>query len=278
MKQIIAATDLSARSDRAIQRALLIGHESAAALEILHVIDDTLDERQIERQAEHARGLIAGAFRTQASDAGNIKTTILRGQDYVEIIKRATETGADLVVLGIHRNKGREMFRGTTAERVVRLGHAPVLVVASPAARAYARVLVGYDFSLHSKRALEFATSWLPHAEFHLVHAIHVPFRGFLGDATKREIARDETEKATARLTEEITSLKSALGDANPRIHTAVREGQPLSVLGEQIANLRPDLVVIGTHGRSGFSHLVLGSVAEELIANATTDVLAVRA
>lgn len=277
MKRILVATDLSARSGRALERALTIAHERVSTVEVIHVIDDTWPEAAIENQGELARGFIRDALQKSGTDI-EISTTIVRGQPYVEIVKRATEIGADLIVLGIHRSTGREMFRGTTAERVIRLGHKPVLVVSTPATRAYARVLVGYDFSVHSKRALELAAVWLPTAEFHVVHVIHVPFKGFFGPQTQSEIVREEQAKAENLLEGDLTALKNKLGTRSPEFHVWIKEGMPISVIGSQVDKIRPDLIVIGTHGRSGLSHLVLGSVAEELIADTTIDVLAVKA
>ena len=277
MKRILVATDLSARSDRALRRALTIAHESASTLEVIHVIDDAWPGAEIERQDQCARSVIADELR-QAGAETKPSTTIVRGQPFVEIVKRATETGVDLIVLGIHRGKGREMFRGTTAERVIRLGHTPVLVVTTPVTHGYGRVLVGYDFSIHSKRALEFAALWLPAAEFHIVHATHVPFKGFLGPQTQNEIADDEESKAAGRLEEDLTALKNSFGARCPQFHVSIEEGAPLAVIGTHAKKVRPDLIVIGTYGRSGLSHLVLGSIAEELIADATIDILAVKA
>lgn len=276
MKRILVATDLSARSERALNRALAIAHEQVSTLEIIHVIDDTWPEADIDRQGERARTLISDALQKAAAEIST-STTILRGQPYAEIVKRATETGADLIVLGIHRSKSREMFRGTTAERVIRLGHTPVLVVSGPATRAYALILVGYDFSVHSKSALDFAAAWLPAAKFHIVHATHIPFEGFFGPETRSEIARDEQRKAERRLEEDLTALKKKFGDRCPQFQVSIGTGLPVSVIRREADLTKPDLIVIGTHGRSGLSHLVLGSVAEELIADADIDVLAVK-
>lgn len=279
MNRLLVATDLSARSDRAVHRALAIAHEKLAAVEIIHVVDDAGPQSLIERQAEQARGAIADQVQSLMTGSDvNVATIILRGQAYVEIVKRATETGADLVVLGIHRHKGREMFRGTTAERIIRLGHTPVLVVTGPVSRAYGRVLVGYDFSIHSQRALEYAAELLPHATFEIVHATHVPFKGLLGRETQAEIAKAEEHKSALQLNEDLQRLHGKLGKTSQRFSIAIEEGSPTAVICRKVRQTQPDLVVVGTHGRSGLSHLVLGSVAEDLLANATVDILTVKA
>jgi hypothetical protein len=73
------------------------------------------------------------------------KITIVRGLDFREIITSADKSNVDLVLLGIHRHEHPLLFRGTTAERVIRFGHRPVLVVKDVVAGAYRRAIVAAD-------------------------------------------------------------------------------------------------------------------------------------
>jgi nucleotide-binding universal stress UspA family protein len=57
-----------------------------------------------------------------------------------------------------------------------------------------------------------------------------------------------------------------------------LRRGAVGEVLREQIATLKPDLLVVGTHGRTGVAGAVLGSVATGLLSDPPCDVLAVKA
>ena len=67
---------------------------------------------------------------------------------------------------------------------------------------------------------------------------------------------------------------------ANPtvRVERAVREGPSTQVILEAAAEFRADLIVMGTHGRTGFRRLVLGSVTEEVLRKAPCPVLTVKA
>jgi nucleotide-binding universal stress UspA family protein len=56
-----------------------------------------------------------------------------------------------------------------------------------------------------------------------------------------------------------------------------VREGYPATVIVDEIENLNIDLVVIGTHGRTGLKHLLLGSIAERVVQHAPCPVLTVK-
>ena len=62
----------------------------------------------------------------------------------------------------------------------------PVLLVKDRPDNPYQRIMVGVDFSVYSRGAVEFAIGFVPSGEFHLVHAYDVPFKGFLYDRDTR--------------------------------------------------------------------------------------------
>jgi nucleotide-binding universal stress UspA family protein len=276
--KILVATDLSARSDRALQRAVALAHARASEVEVLHVIDDSFPEAIIDQLEQIAENTIRDQISAlNLHREGECSTTIVRGRDYADIIKRAETVGADLIILGITRQTTREMFRGTTAERVIRYGHVPVLVVRDPVVRSYQRVLLGVDLSVHSRRALQFAAELVPKGEFFLVHATHEPFRGFLGSDTLSDLVRDEQKEFKLMIGGDISEMTERLRAAAPRFEIIFGLGMAEAVIRDQIAQLKPDLVVIGTHGRTGVAHAMLGSVAEDLLADVPVDILAVK-
>lgn len=279
MKKILVATDLSARSDRALRRAFALAHERLGEVEVLHVVDDSLPEVILERLEDAARIAIADQIASLGlGREGECHTAIMRGQDYADIIKRSESSSAELIVLGVPRNKARELFSGTTAERVIRSVHIPVLVVRDPVVRSYQRVLVAVDLSIHSRRALQVAAQLVPKGDFYLVHATHEPFIGFLGPDTITELVRNEQKEFNLMVGRDINELNERFGSEAPSCVVIFKTGVPQAVIRNQIAQLKPDLVAIGTHGRTGIAHAVLGSLAEDLLADAPVDVLAVKA
>lgn len=75
---------------------------------------------------------------------------------------------------------------------------------------------------------------------------------------------------------EKLEALKTER--AEPRFRPMVREGKPATAILEVAAELGPDLIVIGSHGRGGLDHLLLGSVTERVLRKAVAPVLVVRA
>lgn len=278
MKRLLVATDLTARSDRAMQRAFMLAAEHDAELDVLHVIQEHWSSSVLDAMDEAARQALEEQIAAiHPSRDVRYSTVVVQGQDYAEIIRRSAEIDSALIVLGIHKHQSREIFRGTTAERVVRLGSTPVLVVKKPPTEPYARLVAGVDLSVHSLRALRLASDITNRADVHCVHALHEPFRTFLGAETRADLVSHEQRKCMTLLEREIEVLKEQSTGVH-QFHIMMRLGEVRSVIRNSIAELDADLVVLGTHGRTGISHAVLGSVAEDFLSDCPIDVLAVKA
>lgn len=278
MKRLLVATDLTARSDRAVQRAFLLAAEHGAELEVLHVLQEHWSQSILDTLEQAARRSIGEQIEAIHPDQDvRYSTVIVQGAGYAEIIRRSLEIDADLIVLGIHRHQSRELFRGTTAERVVRLGSVPVLVVRKPTGKPYSRLVVAVDFSVHSLKALKLSTDVARRADIYCVHALHEPFRAFLGPDARADFVGLKQRECESMLEREIDALTQQSAGAQ-QYHTVMRLGDVRSVIRNSITEHDAHLVVVGTHGRTGISHAMLGSVAEDLLTDGPVDVLAVKA
>ncbi len=279
MKRITIATDLSARSDRALERAVRLARDRKAELTIVHVVDRDLPAAQADTEEAAARqSLREQVDRIAGGNGLQIATEIVFGTGHADIVAISDKTKADLIVLGVHRKDAfRDLFRDTTAERVVRAVHVPVLVVKDPVRESYGNVMVGVDFSGPSRRAVEFAIRFAPDGGFHLVHAYDVPFKGFLHDQnTRREVSKQHETQFEHMIEEEMATFLAGLEEEAPKLARVMQEGTVRQVIHQQLVKLRPDLLIIGTHGRTGVAHAFLGSVAEDLLSDPPCDVLAV--
>jgi len=143
----------------------------------------------------------------------------------------------------------------------------------------YQRILVPIDGSETSDKALQEALKLIDVLPAHLllVHVVEdmqfLDSEGYVNYAELREVTRQIGERALAKAKEiaqqsDIT-VETSLLDAN---------GERIaSVINAEAQRWEADLLVIGTHGRSGFSHLLFGSVAEGVVRGATIPVLLVR-
>lgn len=140
-KNVLFATDFSAGSDYAFDYALSLAKRCEAKLNLIHVINEPVDLRgfyvphlsfdKLEEEIEEgARKLMEQFVRANLADFDNYETFIIPGIAYDEIIKKADEIGADLIVLGTHGRTGLDhVLFGSTAEKVVRKSPIPVMTI-----------------------------------------------------------------------------------------------------------------------------------------------------
>lgn len=279
MKAILVATDLSARSDRAIERALMLAQHHQADLHVVHVVDDALPDAIASHQKQAAEeNILNHIVSLQARGVPNVNTEVLLGKSSRDIVLHAREKDAGLIVLGVRDGAFTGAFRGTTSEKIIRMGDLPVLVVRDRAQTPYRCVAIAMDFSVHSRRAVEVALTLAPDAEFHLIHAYQVPFAGFMyGAATERQVKEKEEQRMKQIVEQEMTTSLRAMG-IDAELNQVTRLGDVRQVLDEEVKRLKPDLIAMGTHGRTGIALTFLGSVAEDVLGNPPCDTLAVKA
>jgi nucleotide-binding universal stress UspA family protein len=283
MKRFLVATDLSARSRHALERGVVLARANSGSLCVVHVVDDEMPAVLLDKFLGLAESEVKSNL--DAIGIGDIDTSvrIVRGSDYREIIKAAHADEADLIVLGGHRHTGSDgVLAGKTMQRVIRNGTLPVLVVASPATGPYERIVVGVDFSIYSRFAVRTALSLAGDAELYIVHAFQIPFMGFLaGDETQKQFQGEHEVRLRKLVEEEMAYLteSSAPDDSkNLNVKTVIRNGDTREVLQSETKRLRSNLVILGTHGRTGLAQHYFGSVATDFLKSLPCDVLVVKA
>jgi len=285
MKHILATSDLSARSDRAIERATMLAAAHRARLTVLHVVDEELPAAVADRQREEAEQILS-RFVEGLAPTKDIyaKVEVVAGAHYQTIIDRAEQLDADLIVMGEHRRDVLlDLFRGSTGERIIRFGTRPVLVVKARPSHPYVRMIAAVDFSPPARKAVDVALAMAPETEIYLVHAYDIPFRGLLtGGKSMDELTKKHQLQFQDMVDCQMRDFIAALSrtdqtGADLSRQVIAREGMPEEVILAVAEEVRCDLVVIGTHGRSGLARALLGSVTETVLARTSCDVLAVR-
>jgi universal stress protein E len=281
MRTLIAGTDLSSRSDRALRRAALMAGEFKARLLLLHVVDDDQPPALIDHDRRQATAVLDGQA-MQLAELAQARPDILvkTGDPFDVIVTTAREQQADLVVMGTHRKHLlREIFVGTTIERVMRTGNAPVLMVNADPGGAYRRVLLAVDLSEASARAARAARAlgFLEQSDVSIVHAFRPYAKALLG---RTGASQDVITKHVVHTAVEVGSELRAFLDReeldNERYQIILEEGDPFATIRDSVRRRNPDLLVIGTRGHGGLKRLLLGSVADEILRQVECDVLAV--
>ncbi|HSE57442.1 MAG TPA: universal stress protein [Nitrospiraceae bacterium] len=298
VSKILLATDGSASAKEAESFALMMAAAYDARLDALSVLEFE-PERDLEYEVnrlylEDRRREIReqGAALIQRAEAAGVKIERHEsiGIPSREIIALAERSRHDLVVVGTHGRTGFEhVLIGSTAERVVRGAPCPVATVRG--ARAAGRepsaarktetgkglntLLVAVDFSDCGRSAVEYAVQLADRfgSEVTLLHVAEPVAYGLdftLGHALTGQAFRKQCEESMAQL----AGLFAGRGLS---ARHEVRSGIPGDVIRLVAHERGSDAIVMGTHGRRGWSQLRFGSVAEAVIRYADCPVLTVR-
>jgi nucleotide-binding universal stress UspA family protein len=127
--KLLCATDLWARSDKALQKALWLSEVTGAQLLLLHVVEGELPLRIAGRKADLARGALEWRLRDTAAFSQRPAISVRVGNPQQTIIRVARDWRADMVVLGAASARLFDRIRGTTAERLASEARCPALVV-----------------------------------------------------------------------------------------------------------------------------------------------------
>jgi nucleotide-binding universal stress UspA family protein len=281
LKRILFATDFSPRSDRAGRRAALLARQMGAGIVIVHVVDDDRPPRLVQRARAEALDLLEEMRRTFAETDGiDCDVTVALGEAFAGTLAAASDTGADVIVIGPHRRRIlKDVFIGTTAERTVRGAGRPVLMANGTPAGPYRNVLVATDLSDCSSAALRLCDRWGlgETASVSLVHVFDAPARGLMRSASVTQDAiADYVSEETERAESELRAFLARHAFGADRILLRPAAGPVAAEILKAAGECDAHLIVVGTHGRTGIAKALLGSVTEYLLRTAECDVLAV--
>ena len=292
IRNIVVPTDFSLLSQAAAARAVTLAHLDEASIHLVHAVRLPLIaapyevsvaaavwegvRRAAQEKLEEARKAI------EEKGVSTVTVELSDSIDAVQAIEAAAKAhAADLVVMGTHGHSGLErVFLGSVTERVLRTLDRPVLAVKGDVAKAeepITRILVAVDFSVHSDRAIEVAAG-LAHslaASVDVIHAFDLPADYNVYAST---FGVELEQKIQAGASDRLESVRVRLSESGVRATLQSRRGHPSVVITEAAEQIGCQLIVMGTRGNTGLSHVLLGSVAERTLRTAPCSVLAVKA
>lgn len=157
LKSILAASDLSSRAKPALQRAVQLAEATGARLIVLHVVEDDLLENRSHEEIANAEGFLSDQIAGFGAPS-QAEVVVVTGHAFHAIGEEAQARKADLIVMGAHRRRFlRDVFTGTTIERVTRMAGRPVLMVNSTTRERWRKVFIATDMSEASGHAARMA-------------------------------------------------------------------------------------------------------------------------
>jgi nucleotide-binding universal stress UspA family protein len=227
-------------------------------------------------------------LRKVASECGvsSASCRVLSGAPpFDEICRLAQTIPADLVVMPTHGRTGlKHVFLGSTAERIVQHSSCPVLVTRGSALQAnngprfrIKTILVPVDFSSCSREGLRYAIAFASEfgAKIILVHATYL---GYLYSAEGNAIYDIPGLQKAARKTAErkMRELVRCVNFGAVKYQTAFTDGSPVIDICSFAKDHDVDLIITSTHGFTGFTHVLIGSIAEQVVRHSPCSVLVV--
>lgn len=264
---VLVATDGTDASAGAVRTGVALAKAHTARLIGVSIaLDDPEYSTLVPNLQEAAEKNAREALESFIDEAGPGAEAITRdATDPAQgIVAAADELKADLIVMG-RQNKGAfgRLLVGHTTAGVIGKGATPVLVVPRAARLWEKRVLLATDGSSHSEAAAEAAGRVAAQSDLPVVVVSVVT-------ASHNDARRKDAEHAVTRALEHLRGL-------GLQADGQVAEGRPDDAIVQAAESAGADLIVLGSHGRTGLSKVLLGSVAERVIGHASCPVLVVK-
>ena len=294
VRTILVATDFSPTASAALQWALELARAHRARVVLVHALAPpippaaspdfvTLPPDFQDQYRDLALRRLATDVEAARTKGVEVSSDLDIGPASPLVIELATKHGADVIVIGTRGMTGfRHLLLGSTAERVVHGAAVPVLTVHPGDADKHRRIktiVVPTDFSDDATLAIRTAARVFGpedrDSKLVLVHAYHLPveFTALGAVPMAPRLFADAAEQARERLEQTAKPLR----ETGLRVETVAQEGYPPLVIEEAAREANADLITMGTHGRSGLRHLLLGSTAERVVQHAPCPVLTIR-
>jgi nucleotide-binding universal stress UspA family protein len=255
-----------------------------ATLELLYVIDPYTGMEAVEYggtnyQREQTRGETLLETAIEEHDiADRAEQTVMFGRPVRQILGYATENPINHICMGSHgRDGAARLLLGSVAETVVRRAPVPTSVVRQPIKDARPEsILVPFDGSAPSRRALEHALTTYPDATITALYVLYPSEKAKPAGSGEAAEIENWVEQRDDQAASVLDTAEEVAVDVDGSIETASIDGKPASAIVEYIDDENIGHVVMGSTGRDGLTRLLLGSVAETVVRRSPVSVTVV--
>lgn len=285
-EKILLSTDSSEFSEGAVREAIKLAKKCSTRLSVLSVVETnpelaTLAPQIIEKAGKAAREHLAAVQRSAQSEGVECDTLVREGEEpYRAIVAEAAKQKSSTIVMGRRGRTGlKKLMMGSVTARVI--GHAPcsVLVVPKAARLELKNIVVATDGSAFSAAAASEAVAVAKRngAVLTIVSVVpseFMPPTDIELTMNQRELVADQEMKEAEK---NAKTVKEAAQRENVSARAFVLSGRPSDAIIQTAQEQKADLIVLGSHGRTGVERLLMGSVAERVIVLAPCAVLVVK-
>lgn len=280
-RKILVAADGSESSRNAFRQACRIALMDKSWLTVITTIPSyedlfqmpSIQEKVSRALREEGEKVLAGIREIAKEEDAHITTILEEGAPFQSIVDTAEEGNYDLIVMGAHGTKPIERaLVGSVTARVIGNSQRDVLVFPLRTEIGWHSIMVATDGSKHGRsateKAIEIAKAYDGQVNVVSVVDVTEEFQAQAPEAVEKLV-----DKAKGYV-EEVRQRAEAEG---VKIETFVREGESYKVITDLSRKCKCDVIIMGSHGRTGVKRLLMGSVTEKVIGYAPCPVLVVR-
>jgi len=285
-ERLLLATDGSQHSEGAIREAIRLAKKCSSSLTAISVIEtnpefETIAPQVLEKMEKEVRAHLEEVKARAKKDGVDCVTAVHEGEDsYKYIVDEAVKQKSSMIVMGRRGGKGlKRLVMGSTTSWTI--GHAPcsVLVVPRAAQVELKSIVVATDGSKYSAAAASEAIGIAKRNSSKLTVIAVVPAELATPMAIDVAMSQREliAEKEMHVAEQNAKAVKEAAQKEGVSVQAFVMSGKPADTVIETAKEKDADLIVVGSHGRTGLERLLMGSVAERIIVLSDRAVLVVK-
>jgi len=286
VEKILLSTDGSEFSEGAEREAIRLAKKCSTSLTAMSVIETNAELEaiapQVTEKAEKTSRANLEAVQAKAKKEGvDCAIVIHAGEDsWKYIVEEAKKSRSTMIVMGRRGRSGlKRLMMGSVTARVI--GHAScnVLVVPKAAVAEFASIVIATDGSPFSTTAASEAIGIAKKNNSKLTVISVVPAELATPTdvdfaATRRELLADKEMQVAEK---NAKAVKEAALKEGVAVQAFVMTGKPADAIIETAKEKNADLIIVGSHGRTGIERLLMGSVAERVIVLSACAVLVVK-
>lgn len=268
VERILLATDCSAFSEGAEQEAIFFAQACNAELTILHIIEDnpefsTIGHATVREMEVAARDHLEKIHKMAENEDIKAEIVIRHSDDPVEVINdEVLKRKIDIVITGRRGRRGlKRLLMGVVTEKVASMVPCKTLIVPKDFVLEGDGVLLATDGSAHSEHAENEAINMVSRCDYLKYICVL--------SAAENETSLEEAKKRVQRISQSLRGKNKKIA-----IESVAEIGDPCDLIVRKAREKKVDVIIVGTHGRTGLHRMLMGSVCSQLIAVSPCSVL----
>jgi len=287
LERLLLASDDCEYCEGAVREAIGLAKACNSKLNVIAVVEvnpefGALAPQLVEKTEKATLAYLQSVKDRAAKEGVACETATREGEDtYKYIVEEAGKQKSDLIIMGRRGRTGlKRLLMGSVTARVIGHSSCNVLVVPKEAKVGFGRILVATDGSKYSKAATEVAVSIAKRRGGSLVVVSAAPSESVSPmDIASSQMPKDALAKEALGVAEKnVKDVKALAEKEGVKCEGFVIGGHPYEAIVDMAKEKKADLVVVGSHGRTGLERLFMGSVTERVVGLSPCAVLVVKA